>query len=291
VITDPESRATNHGRVYAGGDVTRGPEIIIAACEDGRRAAEAICQQLGREFRPPFPEVFELTHDDILHAKQVRARKSAQHESEMLPVAQRAGFACVEQTLSEEDARAEAARCLQCATFCDKCVEVCPNRANYSYQVEPVSWKLPVLACQDGSLAAVAEETFEVTQTRQILHVDDFCNECGNCATFCVHQGKPYLEKPRLFLEEDEFLVADENAYYWKGDTLRRREGGREVSLLLQDGWFVFENKQARVRVGADWKIKGLDLKEAFEGTMSLKAAAEMVVILKGIAASLPQMS
>ena len=38
-------------RVYAGGDVTRGPAIIIQACADGRRAAEAICEQLGIAFR------------------------------------------------------------------------------------------------------------------------------------------------------------------------------------------------------------------------------------------------
>jgi putative selenate reductase len=287
IITDPATRTTHHERVYAGGDVTRGPEIIIAACEDGRRAAEAICRQLGTEFQRPFPDLPELTPDDVFQIKRARAQKIAQHEPEMLPVAQRTGFACVEQTLNEADARAEAARCLQCSTVCDKCVEVCPNRANYAYHVEPVQWALPVLACRDGALAVVGEEAFQVTQARQIVHVDDFCNECGNCATFCVHQGKPYADKPRLFLTEAGFELEDDNAFFVTGNTVRRREGGQESALTLHNGSVVFENNQVRANLSGNWEIGKLDLKEAFEGTVSLREAAEMSVILRGVTGSL----
>ncbi|MGD8792377.1 MAG: putative selenate reductase subunit YgfK [Anaerolineae bacterium] len=294
IVTDPATRTTEQDRVYAGGDVTRGPEIIIAACEDGRRAAEAICRALGirasgigdREIRRP-----SLSEGDILAVKQVRARKIAQHEPGMLPVARRDGFACVEQTLSEADARAEAARCLQCATFCDKCVEVCPNRANYTYLVEPMELSLPVLACRDGELAVVGEEAWRVTQTHQIVHVEDLCNLCGNCATFCVHQGKPYADKPRLFLDEGDFQAEDDNAFYIEGPAeaaiLRRREDGREARLAVENGSFLFEDDRVRVRLSGNWETGKLVLKEAFEGEVSLKAAAEMGAILKGVTGSL----
>jgi putative selenate reductase len=286
ITIDDETGQASH-RVYAGGDVTRGPDIIIGACADGRRAAEAICKQFGIEFQPPFLGLPELTPHDVLQVKRARTQKIAQHEAEMLPVSQRGGFACVEQTLSEEAAGAEAARCVQCSTFCDKCVEVCPNRANYTYQVEAVRWTLPVLACRDGELAVVSEEAFQVTQARQILHVDDLCNECGNCATFCVHQGKPYADKPRLFLTEAGFELEDDNAFFIAGNTIRRREGGREASLTMQNGSFVFENDQVRASLSANWEIGESGLKEPFEGTLSLKAAAEMGVILQGVAGSL----
>jgi putative selenate reductase len=305
IVTDHATRNTQHARVYAGGDVTRGPEIIIAACEDGRRAAEAICRQLGNwelgnweigESRFPLPNSLlpsslPLSEVDILRVKKVRAQKIAQHAPGMLPVSERGGFACVEQALSEADARAEAARCLQCSTFCDKCVEVCPNRANYTYRVEPVRWMLPVLACRDGALAVVGEEAFQVTQTRQILHVDDFCNECGNCATFCVHQGKPYADKPRLFLTEADFELEDDNAFFITGHTIRRREGGQEARLRIQDGSFVFEDSQVRANLSGNWGIGELGLKETFEGTFSLKEAAEMALILEGVTTSLPFLS
>ncbi len=288
VATDPESRRTSHDRVYAGGDVTRGPEIIIAAAEDGRRAAEAICQQLAIEFQPPFLGLPELTADDILSVKQSRARKLAQHEPQMLPVAERGGFACVEQTVSEEAAQAEAARCLQCSTFCDKCVEVCPNRANYTFVSRPVRWTLPTLACHDGILTVTGEETFQVAQTRQILHVDDFCNECGNCTTFCVHEGKPYSDKPRLFLDENDFLAADDNAFHLQGNTLRRRERGREARLAAEEGQYLFEDDCVRLGLSPEFEIREMSLQEPFEGTLSLRNAAEMATILEGIRRSTP---
>ncbi len=291
VATDARSRRTNHDRVYAGGDVTRGPEIIIAAAEDGRRAAEAICRELGIGYRESGiveSSLPKLSEADILSVKQVRARKIAQHESDMLPVAQRAGFACVEQTLSEVAARAEAARCLQCSTFCDKCVEVCPNRANYPYKIRPVHWTLPVLVHEDGALAVAGEEVFEVTQPRQILHVEDLCNECGNCATFCVHQGKPYADKPRLFLDEGDFLATEDNAFHLQGNTLCRREGRQEARLTTEKDQYIFENDHVRLDLSPECEIRAMALKAPFEGTLSLRQAAEMAVILEGIRRSLP---
>jgi len=288
IVTDPQSRTTGVEQVYAGGDVTRGPAIIIQACEDGRRAARAICEQIGIDFALPAARMPELSQDDILTVKHERARKVAQHEAEMLPVAQRAGFACVEQTLSEAAARSEAQRCLQCSTFCDKCVEVCPNRANYTYLVEPEGWTLPLLACQSGEVAVAGRESFRVEQARQILHVDDFCNECGNCATFCVHQGRPYADKPRLFLDEAGFRLEDDNAFYIDAGTIRRRDGGRESSLTVQNGGLTFENAHVRLSLLPNWEIRQAVLRERFEGMLSLREAAELAVILKGVGSSLP---
>jgi putative selenate reductase len=218
----------------------------------------------------------------------VRARKEAQNRPEMLPVAQRGGFDLVEQTLTEEAARGEAARCVQCSVFCDKCVEVCPNRANYTYSVSPVRLTLPQLSCQNGRLVVTGKEFFKVEQARQIIHVDDFCNECGNCATFCVHHGKPYTEKPRLFLQESDFELEEDNAFYIEGHTIRRREGGRESQLSMKNGILVFENTQVHVSLSPDFEIRETALKEAFEGTFSLMEAAEMALIFNGVTTSLP---
>jgi putative selenate reductase len=289
VVTDPATRTTELARVYAGGDVTRGPEIIIAACEDGRRAAGAICQQLGVRMPGNGDRCLpSLSDADLLQVKTARAHKSDLHQPAMLPVSERAGFACVEQTLSEVDARAEAARCLQCSSVCDKCVEVCPNRANVTYQVATVRWTLPVLACRDGTLAEIGEELFQVTQTRQIVHVDDFCNECGNCATFCVHQGKPYADKPRLFLVKADFEREHDNAFHIAGSTIRRRAKGQEAALTMVDGSFLYEDGHVRANLSAEGSLADLELKRAFAGTHSLKGAAELALILKGIVASAP---
>ena len=33
----------------------------------------------------------------------------------------------------------------------------------------------------------------------QVVHIDAFCNECGNCATFCPWDGRPYKDKLTVF--------------------------------------------------------------------------------------------
>ena len=273
--------------VYAGGDIVRGPATIIEACADGRSVAEAICRHLGVNFSQPEAQLPTLSEEEIVAVKQVRARREAQQKAALLPPERRGGFDLVEMTLTEEQALTEAARCMQCSQFCDKCVEVCPNRANYAILVEPRSLSVPVLACGDGELEVVGTDNFRVTQGRQIIHVADFCNECGNCATFCVHQGKPYLDKPRIFLNEVDFLAAEDNAFIIErseeGRTIRRREGGAESRLkMMEDGMLVFTNAHLSVRLTPDFEIEALVLEEPFEGELSLVGAAEMAVILEG---------
>lgn len=274
--------------VYAGGDVVVEPASIISACADGRRAAEAICRQFGLEASQPPSRRPVLSDEDVAGVKGERARRVPRIDPRMLPVARRDGFALVESTLSADEARAEAVRCVQCTTVCDKCVEVCPNRANHTIRMEPVRWTLPVLACEDGRGVVVGTETFEIAQRRQILHVDDFCNECDNCQTFCVHQGRPYVDKPRLFLDRDLFALEAGNAFRIEGPVVHRREDGRDLRLVADDDGWRFEDGDVFVRVDRDWRVRDITVRGAFVGTRSLRAAAEMAVLHDGVTRTLP---
>jgi len=275
------------GGIYAGGDCVDGPESIIAACAGGRRAAKAICAQLGVPFAPPPSGPAALSEADILRVKRARARKEPQQRPITVPPEQRSDFQLIEATLSPEAARAEAARCLQCATFCDKCVEVCPNRANLTLHIAPLSLRLPVLACQDGRLAIVDHEHFRLDQPRQIVHVSDFCNECGNCATFCVHQGRPYADKPRLFLNMADFEKAQDNAFIIERNTIRRREAGQASMLATTKDSFMYEDRHVRLLLSPQLELREAYLKEPFVGELSLRSAAEMSVLLEGVRSSL----
>ena len=51
VLVDEATRCAGPDGVYAGGDVVIKPDSIIAACADGRAAAEAICEHLCVAFR------------------------------------------------------------------------------------------------------------------------------------------------------------------------------------------------------------------------------------------------
>jgi putative selenate reductase len=295
IAVAPETGLAGGERVYAGGDAVRGPATIVEACADGRQAAEAICQQLGVPFEWPSINLPVLSEEEIVQVKRVRARKAAQHETAMLPPGERGGFDLAELTLTEEAALAEAARCLQCSVLCDKCVEVCPNRANYTFFVAPVSLTLPRVSCQERGLAVTGKELFRLEQPRQILHVDDLCNECGNCATFCVHEGKPYLDKPRLFLKESDFEQEENNAFYVergaRGWTIRRREGRKESRLSVENGSdeVSFENDLLRMTISsADFQVRAMEMRKDFRGEFSLAGPAEMYVILTGLSTSLP---
>jgi putative selenate reductase len=47
----------------------------------------------------------------------------------------------------------------------------------------------------------------------QILHLDALCNECGNCATFCPYDGKPYKDKLTLFTTKEDFKNSTNNGF------------------------------------------------------------------------------
>jgi putative selenate reductase len=294
IVANHDTGLAGVAGIYAGGDAVRGPESIIAACADGRRAAEAICRELKIEFAQLPSHPAALSEEEITQVKRIRARKEVQHRPERIAPAQRKDFEPFEAMLTEEAARNEANRCLQCSTFCDKCVEVCPNRANYTYHVSPTKLRLPKLSCRDGVLAASGEVLYRVEQSRQIIHLHDLCNDCGNCATFCVHQGKPYKEKPRLFFSAADFAREDDNAFYIerqdRGWTIKRRDRGRQSQLSMGSsaGNVTYENDLLRMVLSIpDFSVSKMELKQKFDGELALTDAGEMYVILQGLTSSL----
>jgi len=288
VMVDTATACAGPDRVYAGGDMVIEPGSIIAACADGRKAAESICERLGVQFAQPSSRPLPLSAQDILDIKAVRARKIEQIKPRVRPAAERLGFALVESTLTDADAKREALRCVQCAAFCDKCVEVCPNRSNYTFTMQPVRWSLPLLAVDGRRLTVTGFEEFLVAQNRQIVHIDDFCNACDNCQTFCVHHGKPYIDKPRLFLDAGLFAAEDHNAFHIDGDTILRRDGGRESRLVMGDDQLTYEDSCVKMVLSRDWQPREMAAKDGFSGQYSLKPAADMAVLYEGIRSALP---
>jgi len=280
-VHPPTGRASTDP-VYAGGDLVRGAATIVEACADGRRAAEAMVRDLGIPFWTPPASSPALDRVEVRAVKLARTRREDRRPAPTLPLERRAGWDPVEGPLSPAEARAEALRCVQCSALCDKCVEVCPNRANFAWTAEPVRWTVPVVGIRDGELAAVGEEPFAVAQGRQIAHVTDLCNECGNCGTFCVHQGRPFADKPRLYLHQGEFCRAEGRAFHHAGDAILRRDDGCEARLSGTGPW-TYEDDEIVAVLGADFRTHELRLKRSFAGTKSLRPAAEMAVLLTGL--------
>ena len=144
-IVDPMTQeAAPH--IYLAGDGAKGPSTIVEAIAGATRAARAIA---GAKFD-------KFAWMNVAHSPEEALVKKGVFKS-----------GCH-----------EADRCLECATVCENCVDVCPNRANVSVLVEG---------------------------KRQILHLDGPCNECGNCATFCPWSSAPYRDKWTLFWDKESF--------------------------------------------------------------------------------------
>jgi putative selenate reductase len=103
----------------------------------------------------------------------------------------------------------EGERCLQCNYVCSKCVDVCPNRANISIAVPGFKDRF------------------------QILHVDAYCNECGNCASFCPWQGRPYKDKVTIFSLPQDFENSTNAGFLVEGSAVRARHAGRLYDLSI----------------------------------------------------------
>jgi heterodisulfide reductase subunit A-like polyferredoxin len=135
---DPLTLATNRPGVFAGGDVARGPWILIQAIADGRRGALSIDRYLrGVDLLTPREQiplpVVDFSKEEIDQmVEEGKVDLTSRTSIPMLPEEERIrDFREVELVLTEEQAKKEAARCLACGicSECHLCVQVCKREA------------------------------------------------------------------------------------------------------------------------------------------------------------------
>jgi homotetrameric NADPH-dependent glutamate synthase len=109
--------------VFAGGDVVTGPDTVIEAVAAGQRAAAYIDLFLSGEPMVPRPKPVRTIAQPDLDAP----RKPRMAMPTLDPAKRIRNFEQVEQGFTEEQARYEASRCLQCGicSECYACVDAC----------------------------------------------------------------------------------------------------------------------------------------------------------------------
>jgi len=151
-----------------------------------------------------------------------------------------------------------------CVT-CDKCLPVCPNAANFTYPTPVVAFDYQdVIVAPDGSWRLGEQRRFEIKEAMQIACFADFCNECGNCDTFCPEYGGPYIKKPSFFgsvaswthaTKRDGFVIGETGEHAW----IQGRIQGR-VYRLERGATDVFDDGAVRVRLrAADGGIESVE--------------------------------
>ncbi len=118
IVTDETTGVTSVERVYSGGDVARGAATAIEAIADGGKAAAAIDSYLRGESEFTPPSFFNITKerwDGFPEAELAAVEKKERAEMPELPVVSRIKtMEEVELGYTEEQARQEATRCLEC---------------------------------------------------------------------------------------------------------------------------------------------------------------------------------
>ena len=210
--------------VYLIGDAKTGPSTVVRCIASAREAVDTAIEDVYKKMLESSESedeeecscIGECTCnsqevEDDLSLEELEKAENSYFESILDKKSK------ITQSISGSDSAflaREASRCVECSYLCNKCVDVCPNRANVAL---------------DMRASGLFDDPF------QILHLDAYCNECGNCATFCSHAGKPYLDKFTLFSRLDDFEASKNSGFIVIGSDVRIRLDGKLITGKMSD--------------------------------------------------------
>lgn len=177
---------------------------------------------------------------------------------------------------------------LDCIT-CNKCLPVCPNAANFAFPSSKGKITYRDYTTSNGSGTFGEEKIFEVSKASQIANYADFCNECGNCDTFCPEYGGPYIEKPSFYLTEESYNQSPPRDGFFieskQGATLlHARIKGAAFLLKKEGGRFVYQTPEGTVELDDRMeKVLQATPKSTDSTTFNLGRALMLKVLLEGV--------
>lgn len=203
---DPETLMTTAPGIFAAGDIAFGPRLIISAVADGKRAAEGIDRYLrGPEWKPKpkYVLITVLDHHEMAEHYDEYSRLAVP----VIPIDRRTGVAEVETGFTEEQARAEASRCLQCwintifdgkeaegteCILCGGCVDVCPENClklvplnQFHFSDEAKDRLAAEAEFQPGTLQHLGVRDLGAGEGSVMVKDETICIRCGLCAERC----------------------------------------------------------------------------------------------------------
>ena len=182
IEVNPETLETSIKGVFAGGDVVNGPDIIVNALSNGRQVAYAIDTYLQYGEAQPIPYELRPWETNLVVDVSNVKRSERRRISGIAPEIRVQDFHEVHYNFDENEALAEAERCLQCE--CRRCVTTCPFLENYCFTPQDLVLKFQYLKKEE-------------------LNIPYSCHICSLCEALCP-QG---LNIGKLCMEYREKLV------------------------------------------------------------------------------------
>ncbi|MCD6446913.1 MAG: putative selenate reductase subunit YgfK [Candidatus Marinimicrobia bacterium] len=266
--------------VFIGGDAYRGASFLIKAVADGKDVAIEILSRMGINTVDKKETKRAKTSREKHHQKLSRIIPGV--ELETLDLEKRQLSTLVDLPMSETDVVIESARCVNCDEICDVCITVCPNRANVGFEIKPYNMKLDKVMVGNGNYTVVRDDNFIIEQEYQIMNIADYCNECGNCTSFCPTSGRPFVDKPNIALCEESFNSL-ERGYWNQGDHIFYKQNDCIYRLDVMDDKYVFSSKHFSIRLDKEFAIQDVELKNKWIGEISLHLAVNMKVLKEAI--------
>ena len=174
IDVDPLTYQTNFEGVFAAGDCVTGPDIAAIAIGGAREAAAGIEVYLKGEKAAPKPKPYNSSMgklDEVPEAFFQNVQKIPRANMPQIPVPDRTGnFKETEVGFSEEVARKEAGRCLECG--CKKADDCTLRKLAAEYKVDP------------ERLAGARREYMVDDSHPEIILESNKCILCGICVRF-----------------------------------------------------------------------------------------------------------
>jgi formate dehydrogenase (NADP+) beta subunit len=192
--------------IFAAGDIAFGPRLIINAVADGKKAATEIDKFLrGPDWKPKdkYVQITVLNHHEMAAHYDEYSRLTIP----ALPIERRTGVAEVETGYTEEQARTEASRCLQCwintifegneangteCILCGGCVDVCPENClslvplkSFAFTEEEKARLENEKDLRSVELQHISPEELNQVEGSVMVKDETICIRCGLCAERC----------------------------------------------------------------------------------------------------------
>lgn len=269
--------ATNIANVFAGGDAIRGAATVVEAVGDGQIAAKHILQDAklnGFSFSETTKHISDVELQQKAFHREYGISAPKYNEEQEL------NFDLIHRTMSKEEVIKEANRCLYCDEVCSVCIYVCPNLANYQYKAAPMKAIVQKIAQADGkiTISDLAPITFE--QNTQIITIGDFCNECGNCDTFCPTNGAPYKTKPHIHLSKESFAQESEGYFIDDDSIFSKSDNFNEIMKIENDHLLYSNNYLSAIIDKSSLVIQTVHSKVDYDYLWSSKNAIQMAYLL-----------
>ncbi|HBX22545.1 MAG TPA: FAD-dependent oxidoreductase [Desulfotomaculum sp.] len=172
IVVDSLTMETSVPGIYAGGDAVTGPATVIKAVAAGKRAAAAIDDLLrGRAPSPGLAYPVKRSPGPLLQSHASDRARDSLIDGHALYIKERKNtFDEALRAISDEEALAEAARCLRCdmCIACGKCMDTCRDSVG-----------------SDAIRLGYLEQSGEKEKETDFMRPQERCMGCGACAANC----------------------------------------------------------------------------------------------------------